>query len=831
LAKSQLEEVRVAVSAGEAESEVRGLRQRALQTLRRLRPRAEGSLSAVRLPTGEVTTDMKKAAPALVNYWSAQFRGKGTSAQEDVRRWCRAMPKFTDVMPECPVKEEHVRRAIRAAGDTAPGPDGIPYSFWKNLGDLGVTVLYDTLIALMADDSEAAMLRDYGSGDNRFGDCDFNGSLLVLLPKKPAGHDAAVGDFFDPSDTRPLMLVDTSNRLLASALRFAVEPAFEQLIGDGQRGFINGKSILANVLDIEVAMQRAALDEEEAYAMLFDMRAAFPSLEHDYLHLVLEELRVPVGVRMAIRALYAGQSCCLSMAGQWWPGFRITAGIRQGCPFSPLLFVLATEPFNRQLSTIAGVRERCAFADDLAVVGAQGRQAWPQLRALFERFATASGLHLNLAKTVFIPLWTWQKDEAAEIWCQGVPQWDAVRIAFSGTYLGFEVGPAAADTSWKAPLRKYREAVCGWVGRAPGLHLATLAYNTFAISKLQYVAQLHGVPPDWAEIEQWAVRRLFPGPRGWLPPAVAHSLRDELGLPSQLNTLETAGPAAQVRVAVSGGDHRRRLQLDGVVAALERARLTTNAVEVAWQWRSWFDNGPVQRLLATVRALAGQGITERAALEHGLGPGPRPATHQAWQRARRRLQSSITAMLRRRAWLRRGLDQFAAKVRRWQLPKPLPGLRANRCRRVMKQLPKRTPPRVRAAMLRTWLDGWCTSRRFGDRGGRCAFGCPLGDDAVQHYVCCPRLWRFGAAHLNAEDPGTAEARTVRALLWESGASAADLATMATLVAVGYRAYNVLRSRPVTQPQLDVNRLFVETLRAMGGPPIGRTRRRQEANEL
>ena len=101
-------------------------------------------------------------------------------------------------------------------------------------------------------------------------------------------------------------------------------------------------------------------------------------------------------------------------------------------------------------------------------------------------------MHLNPAKTVFIPLWTWEMGAAPSLWKQVVPTWSAVRAAHSGTYLGFEVGPAAADSGWDAPVRKFREAVCSWAGLTPGMHLTTLAYNAFALSKLQYVAQLHG---------------------------------------------------------------------------------------------------------------------------------------------------------------------------------------------------------------------------------------------------------------------------------------------------------------------------------------------------
>ena len=44
-------------------------------------------------------------------------------------------------------------------------------------------------------------------------------------------------------------------------------------------------------------------------------------------------------------------------------------------------------------------------------------------------------------------------------------------------------------------------------------------------------------------------------------------------------------------------------------------------------------------------------------------------------------------------------------------------------------------------VLRTWTNGWCTSRRFQERPVHpCYYGCTFGEDSLEHYLLCPVLY-------------------------------------------------------------------------------------------
>ncbi|CAK0831009.1 unnamed protein product [Prorocentrum cordatum] len=76
------------------------------------------------------------------------------------------------------------------------------------------------------------------------------------------------------------------------------------------------------------------------------------------------------------------------------------------------------------------------------------------------------------------------------------------------------------------------------------------AFHVFIMSVMLFPAQLDPLPTNYDDLENKALRQLFPGPRGWFTTQVMKSLR-HVGFPKELpDDLQSAAVAARARVAL-----------------------------------------------------------------------------------------------------------------------------------------------------------------------------------------------------------------------------------------------------------------------------------------
>jgi len=124
-----------------------------------------------------------------------------------------------------------------------------------------------------------------------------------FCPRKIGTTDAGL-DIYEPGGVRPLNVTNTDNRLLASATRLAIEPTLSTLITEDQRGFIGGRSMIANLVDVDEAVLEYALASNDAIALFYDFAAAFPSVEHRMLHVYFAALGWPAWLLRMVLSLY-----------------------------------------------------------------------------------------------------------------------------------------------------------------------------------------------------------------------------------------------------------------------------------------------------------------------------------------------------------------------------------------------------------------------------------------------------------------------------------------------------------------------------------------------
>ena len=123
----------------------------------------------------------------------------------------------------------------------------------------------------------------------------------------------------------------------------------------------------------------------DSYQINFiDFKAAFDSVHRESLWNILIMYGIPIKIVNIIRNTYEKSECCVQIDGEKTEWFEITAGVRQGCIWSPLLFlilidyILKHSLYDNKLDMVLEKRissrypeqklSDLAFADDIALL-------------------------------------------------------------------------------------------------------------------------------------------------------------------------------------------------------------------------------------------------------------------------------------------------------------------------------------------------------------------------------------------------------------------------------------------------------------------------------
>ena len=200
-----------------------------------------------------------------------------------------------------------------------------------------------------------------------------------------------------------------------------------------------------------------------------------------------------------VNLFYTSVQSSVNVNGYLSQFFSLSHGVRQGCPLSPLLYVLVAEVLACSIRANPRIKGLCLpgssdplslisqYADDtsLVVCSDHAIRACCEVYDVYER---GSGSKLNLSKSKGLWLGPWAN-------CSDPPvtlDWLSVKIKVLGVFLG----PGNLDdVNWKPRIATVENTLSSWRQRILSFCGRALVINALALSQVWYATSLIHMPP------------------------------------------------------------------------------------------------------------------------------------------------------------------------------------------------------------------------------------------------------------------------------------------------------------------------------------------------
>ena len=282
------------------------------------------------------------------------------------------------------------RVIVNLQSSRASGHDGVLPEFWK---------------ALASDEEALAVLLGLCNlcWSQKKIPTPWRQATVVTLFKK--------GDTSLPQNYRPISLLCVAYKVLAALLLARLKlGGVEGRLHDSQYGFRPRRGT-SHALYLVRRLIDAAIDDREGslYLVLLDWSKAFDRIKQDALLTALRRFGIPEPMIQMIGAIYDGRTFEVKDGSGVSSAHGQDAGIAQGCPLSPYLFIITMTVVlhdarkGRGSTTNAPyvITPDVAYADDTLVVGSSPKDVQTYLDCI-ARVGRQYGLELNLEKTILL---------------------------------------------------------------------------------------------------------------------------------------------------------------------------------------------------------------------------------------------------------------------------------------------------------------------------------------------------------------------------------------------------------------------------------------------
>ena len=377
-----------------------------------------------------------------------------------------------------PITADELRRTLQTCQDSAPGPDGIPYSI--------IGLLWPAFGSILTDAWNHSLANGRLSTSHRQ-------SYLKLIPK--TGKDLR-----RLTNWRPITLSNCDHKLITKTYSKRMCDRLAERIEERQTAYLKGRLINDNIRSIIATINITNSEELSGLLVALDAKKAFDSVSHAYIERCLKSFGCSNFIPI-FRTLYSDLNTDIIINGRVEKGFRIKRGVKQGDALSCIIFIMCMEPLLRNIENNPAIEpivsrtlnealpKTYAYADDVNATIHDNPQGLQELFKEYERLSRNSGLELNADKTEIMRLGS-----------------DA-RRTYQVSYLGnnfviktltkLKINGILFQTDTKEMEQDNVDAVCGkieaqfrrWSKRNLSTLGKVLIVKTFGISQIIFVMQ------------------------------------------------------------------------------------------------------------------------------------------------------------------------------------------------------------------------------------------------------------------------------------------------------------------------------------------------------
>ena len=309
-------------------------------------------------------------------------------------------------------------------------------------------------------------------------------AVVTLIPK--------TGDTTNIKNWRPVSLLTIDYKILSKIITKRLQEDISDKISTEQKCAIKKRQITDIHLNILAALKNSKRNGSPAIFTCYDFSKAFDMIDHSIIINTFTRMKVRKTTINWIKTMYKNIQSQIQINGALTAEILIRRGIRQGCPLSMLLFIIALETLTRTMKEDTRIRapykdmKLQQYADDLTTI-TEDALSDHLAQCHIENFCRISGLQLNDSKTkkMYINLnesqqldlkhFTPEKNIKSELKILG--------IIFNKT----ELIPAK---NWDEKVKKVEKSLAAHWKRYVSIFGKVKLINALALCHINYVAKV-----------------------------------------------------------------------------------------------------------------------------------------------------------------------------------------------------------------------------------------------------------------------------------------------------------------------------------------------------